>query len=111
MNSFGFGVSSIMLRIIPVIIVGIIVISLINELRKSIHNNSQPVLKVEAKIVSKRTKARGQNTRTYYYVTFEFESGDRKEIKMKGNEFGMLVEGDKGNLTFQGDKYLGFVRA
>jgi len=29
---------------------------------------------------------------------------------MTGQEYGMLVEGDKGNLTFQGTRYLGFER-
>ena len=29
---------------------------------------------------------------------------------MAGHEFGMLVEGDRGKLTFQGTRYLGFER-
>ncbi|MCD7839604.1 MAG: DUF2500 domain-containing protein [Erysipelotrichaceae bacterium] len=45
---------------------------------------------------------------TYYYVTFELSSGDRMEFSVKGREYGMLVEGDKGQLTFQGTRYLGF---
>ena len=32
------------------------------------------------------------------------------ELRMNGYEYGMLVEGDKGKLTFQGTRYLGFER-
>jgi hypothetical protein len=44
------------------------------------------------------------------YVTFEVESGDRMEFHVAGHEYGMLIEGDTGNLTFQGTRYLGFDR-
>ena len=47
---------------------------------------------------------------TYYYVTFEVESGDRLEYQVSGEEYGLLVEGDQGKLTFQGTRYKGFVR-
>ena len=46
----------------------------------------------------------------FFYVTFEVESGDRMELSVVGSEFGLLVEGDKGRLTFQGTRYLGFER-
>lgn len=111
MNNFIYGGPGIMFKIVPLIIIGVFLFTIINAIRKGIYNNSQPVLTVDAKIVSKRTRARGKNTRTYYYVTFEFESGDRQELIMRGNEFGMLVEGDNGKLKFQGERYLGFKRA
>jgi hypothetical protein len=47
---------------------------------------------------------------TTYYVTFQVESGDRMELQLAGNEYGLLVEGDRGKLTFQGTRYLGFER-
>ena len=47
---------------------------------------------------------------TSYYVTFEVESGDRIELEVNGLEYGMLVEGDCGKLSFQGTRYLGFER-
>ena len=45
-----------------------------------------------------------------YYVTFLVESGDRIELCVSGTEYGMLVEGDTGRLTFQGTRYLSFER-
>ena len=47
---------------------------------------------------------------TTYFVTFEFESGDRLEFHVSGKEYGILAEGDIGTLTFQGTRYLDFIR-
>ena len=43
-------------------------------------------------------------------LTFQVDSGDRMELYMAGHKFGLLLEGDRGNLTFQGTRYLGFER-
>ena len=48
------------------------------------------------------------HTSTRYYVTFQVESGDRMEFSVSGPEYGMLAEGDRGKLTFQGTRYLSF---
>lgn len=58
------------------------------------------------------TGAQGYHTTTStsYYVTFQVESGDRMELQVNGSEYGMLVEGDHGKLSFQGTRYLGFER-
>ena len=32
------------------------------------------------------------------------------ELQMSGSEYGLLVEGDAGMLSFQGTRYLGFER-
>ena len=50
------------------------------------------------------------HTSTSHYVTFQVESGDRMELNVTGSEYGLLVEGDQGRLTFQGTRYLGFER-
>lgn len=47
---------------------------------------------------------------TSYYVTFQVESGDRMELHVSGSDYGMLIEGDSGRLSFQGTRYLGFER-
>ena len=83
-------------------------------------NNHSPVLTVEAEVVAKRTavghhaSARHEShihqTYTVYYVTFQVESGDRIELQINGPEYGMLVEGDRGRLTFQGTRYHSFER-
>ena len=50
------------------------------------------------------------STSTTYYVTFEVCSGDRMELRLQGHEYGLIVEGDRGELTFQGTRFLGFTR-
>ena len=37
-------------------------------------------------------------------------AGDRMELEVPDMEYGLLVEGDRGRLTFQGTRFLGFER-
>ena len=75
-------------------------------------------LTVTAKIVAKRTKVFhnqqsdgfSTTTSTSYYVTFEVKSGDRMELSVAGKEYGQMAEGDVGELSFQGTRFLGFER-
>ena len=79
-------------------------------------NNASPRLSVDARVVTKRTSVHHHHHKNHtshshsYYVTFEVESGDRMELRVDGDEYGLLVEGDQGLLTFQGTRYLGFER-
>ena len=85
-------------------------------------NNHSPRLTVPATVVAKRTNVSHNHHNhggagmhhtshsTTYYVTFQVESGDRMELHIAGAEFGLLIEGDRGKLTFQGTRYLGFER-
>jgi len=38
------------------------------------------------------------------------ESGDRMELKVSRSEYGLLIVGDRGKVSFQGTRYLGFER-
>ncbi|KAA0561844.1 DUF2500 domain-containing protein [Bacillus sp. CH30_1T] len=108
-----FQIVPVFIGIIFVIVISFILFSVIKGVGEWSKNNQSPTLIVRAKVLAKRTAVRGGGeTRAYsqYFVTFEVESGDRMELKVKDNEFGMLVEGDQGELTFQDSRYLGFVR-
>jgi len=102
--------------LIPILMLIVIVSSLVSSFRQWNKDNHSPKLTVPVTVVGKREDYRrrrnGNHTshRTYYYVTFQVESGDRMELRLQGNEYGLLVEGDRGNLTFQGSRYLGFAR-
>ncbi len=82
-------------------------------------NNNSPRLTVTAKVVSKRIQVFHNQqsdgfstvTSTSYYVTFEVKSGDRMELSVTGKEYGMMAEGDVGELSFQGTRFLGFERS
>ena len=121
-----FGVFAVLFGIVFVLAIGIILVGLLRGLSTWNKNNNSPRLTVTAKIVSKRmsvshhrhanagdaTGAHGYSTSssTWYYVTFEVESGDRMELSITGPEYGMLAEGDMGKLSFQGTRYLSFER-
>lgn len=103
-----------------ILIFGIILIAIVKGIKQWDKNNKSPVLTVDAKIVAKRAEQRRRSSSsndhmsdgisTDYYVTFEFESGDRSEFELQGSEYGLLIEGDRGKLTFQGTRYKEFHR-
>jgi hypothetical protein len=79
-------------------------------------NASSPKIARKARIISKRLSVSGSSnqhsgsTSTSYYITFEFLNGSREELSVKGKEYGLLTEGDKGILHSQGKWYQGFDR-
>ena len=107
-----FMIYRVMLTFIPILVLLIIAARLIQSIFQWNKNNHAPKLTVSAAVVTKRADhyRRKSAHRTHYYATFQFDSSDRMELQMQGCEYGQLVEGDKGDLTFQGSRYLGFVR-
>lgn len=116
-----FGIIPIIGTIMFVFIFGCFIFIFISGIKGWHENNKAPVLSVLAKIVAKRTKvsessdldANGMATHsssTWYYATFEVESGDRMEFSVQGEVYGLMAEGDRGKLTFQGTRFLGFER-
>ena len=121
MGFYFFDLFQILFLLVFGLAVGISLVSLIRGARQWNKNNQSPRLTVSARVVAKRADVsrrrnldsdRMAHTSSYttYYVTFEVESGDRLELTMDGSQYGLLVEGDRGNLTFQGTRYLGFQR-
>ena len=117
---YGFG--NVMFSVVPVIVtVGFVVVFamvigvFISSARQKRKNDGSPVLAV---MVTKRTDMRRSSahademahTYSRYYATFQVESGDRMEFQVQDTDYGLLVEGDRGKLTFQGTRFLGFER-
>ncbi|MCQ6268631.1 DUF2500 domain-containing protein [Fictibacillus sp. WQ 8-8] len=112
-GDFMFQFGPIFIGIVFVIVISVIIIGIVSSLSQWNKNNNSPKLSVKAKVVTKRTSIRGggeTSAHNDYYVTFQVESGDRMELEVKGDKFGMLVEGDTGELSFQGSRFLGFSR-
>lgn len=117
---FFFGGFEVIFFLMFFLVFGIIIVNVIRGIGQK--NNHSPKLIVDATVVTKRTNVSrhdhtyGTNhvghisTTTTYYVTFQVESGERLELRVDGQEYGMLVEGDYGKLFFQGTRYLGFER-
>ena len=109
----------IIFAIIFISVFAVIIVVIVKSVLQWNKNNKSPRLTVPAMGVSKRMDVRRHHTGsnnmnthnvTTYYVTFQVQSGDRMELYVSGQDYGMLAEGDNGNLTFQGTRYLGFER-
>ena len=124
MFGFGFGLMEILFPIFFLLVFGIILFTLIRGVGEWHKNNNSPRLVVDAEVVAKRadvTYRRHANagdaadgyhdtTSTTYYVTFEVRGGERLEFVVSGSEYGQIAEGDRGELAFQGTRYLSFER-
>ena len=121
-----FSLVSVLFPLFFLLVFGIMAAALIQGILQWNRNNHSPRLTIDALVVAKRTNvshhrhanagdatgAHGCHTTssTTYYVTFQADSGDRMELPVGGADYGQLVEGDRGKLTFQGTRYLGFER-
>ena len=109
-----FSIMRIMVPVMFVLVFGIIIVTMVRGIGEWNKNNQSPKLTVPVTVVAKRSDVhRGietMHTFTSYYVTFQVESGDRMEFEISDTEYGMLAEGDRGMLTFQGTRYLNFQR-
>ena len=109
-----FSIMQVIMLLVFVLVLGSIIVTLIRGVGEWNKNNQSLKLTVPATIVAKRSDVhRGietMHTFTSYYVTFQVESGDRMEFEISDMEYGMLAEGDSGELTFQGTRYLNFQR-
>ena len=109
-----FGVFPVIFFLVSAAVITVIIVIIVKSVATGVKNNASPVLTVSARVVAKRTQTSGgmddMPSSTWYYATFEVASGDRIEFSVSGHESGMLAEGDVGNLTFQGTRYLSFAR-
>ena len=120
---FGFdgmfmAVSAVSILIFVAVFV-IILITFARGLGQWSKNNHSPRLTVEAEVIGKRMEIshhrhsgehHTMHSSTRYYVTFQVPSGDRMELHVPGQEYGLMIEGDFGDLSFQGTRFLSFAR-
>ena len=117
--STGFNIMGVFVTLIFVVVIGMFIVIAVKGISQWNKNNHSPRLTVPATVVAKRTNVSRHHHHnnmhhtthsTTYYVTFQVQSGDRMELHVTGQEYGLLVEGDQGSLTCQGTRYLGFER-
>lgn len=110
---FGGG-ADIVFLLVAGLVIGLFIAILVSGAGQWHKNNNSPQLTVDASVVSRRTQVSGGSgdtmASTWYYATFQVESGDRMEFSVSGPEYGLLAEGDAGRLTFQGTRFPGFER-
>lgn len=114
-----FDMFSMVFSLFFLLVLGIFVFVFIQMFSQWNKNNHSPRLTVDATIVAKRnhisrhhhgTDMHMHHTTSTYYITFQVDSGDRMELLVPGNQFGLLIEGDHGKLSFQGTRFLSFER-
>ena len=113
---FMFNIFPFLFMIIFFMVIAVFAVAFFKGVKTFNNNNHSPELTVTATVTSKREHMSHRShdddftTNTSYYATFEVESGDRMEFNISGHEYGMLLEGDYGNLTFKGTRYIRFER-
>lgn len=122
---FAFTIFPIFFGIVFCFVFGTIIYNLVKSAAEGRKNAASPRIVAPATLVAKRymhhrrggmysadsmNTLHSASTYTTYFITFEFESGDRMEFAVPDEVFGLSVEGDRGRLTFQGTKYLDFTR-
>ncbi len=78
-------------------------------------NNASPVVTSPARVVARRNDVSGgggeSHARTVYFATFELPTGERQELAVPAREFGLIADGDAGQLTYQGTRFKDFARS
>ena len=109
-----FDLFPILFGLVFFLILGGILFTVIRAIATSVSNSAAPVVTTEATIVTKRTRTSGGGgdtmVSTWQYVTFEMPDGDRREFSVRGQDYGLLAEGDRGTLNFQGTRFNSFER-
>ena len=115
--SFGFnffGIFFVMTWALTLAVFGFVIGKIVIEWRK---NNHAPRLSLMAVVLDKRdhhSHHHGRHMHTThsstYYVTFAFDNGERIELCVPSREYGLIIAGDRGLLSFQGPRFLDFQR-
>lgn len=115
----GFGIFGVIFILLFILVFATFIVVFSRIIRQKRKDDRSPRLMVPVTVVSRRADVRVHHhnntnmhhtTSTTYYATFEVESGDRMELHVPATEYGLLIEGDQGDLTFQGSRFLSFER-
>ncbi|OCT16487.1 hypothetical protein A8709_02095 [Paenibacillus pectinilyticus] len=99
-----------------ILVIGTFLFVIIKSLMDWTSNNNAPIQDRHCLVVAKRMQLSSGSghlssvTSYSYYITFEFEDQSRLELSVERQPFGHILEGDRGNLTFQGTRFKDFVR-
>ena len=124
----GGGAFSFLFNVVPLLVVIVFVLAIGRMMMSGaryMKNASAPRQSVFARVVAKRMDVRHythhnhvndnvpvtHSSRTYYYITLEFDNGERKEFLDVKNLYGHVAEGDTGYAAIQGDWIVAFERS
>ena len=78
-NFFFDGGFSVLFVAVFLLLIGVVVFVIVSNIARAARDRASPRLTVQARVVAKRAQV--WNHYTYYYATFEVESGDRMELR------------------------------
>lgn len=126
---FMFSLISTLFPFIFLAVLGIIIYTLVRNGARYRQNAKAPQQTYYATVVAKRMEvthhtnhqlhnhgephalpATTSSSRTHYYITLEFDGGDRREFLDVKRLYGLVVEGDTGYALLQGEWIVGFER-
>ncbi|MFD1177121.1 DUF2500 domain-containing protein [Paenibacillus puldeungensis] len=117
-----FELISTLFPILFIVVLVIIIVKMVGSGARYMKNANSPRDSRFAKVVSKRMDVHqhshmnsdnhmnSTSSRTYYYITLEFDNGERQEYLDVKNLYGLVVEGDTGYAAIQGDWIVAFER-
>ncbi len=74
-------------------------------------NGSDVKLKLVTLVAKRNLNGGIYGSRTKYFVTFEFDEDKRREeFAVSGENYGLIADGDRGALSYQDTKFIGFER-
>lgn len=97
----------------------ILLLMLVAKLTGMVHveakTGEKPIYSMEATVKGKRTLVDPDPDnpavpRTTYFITFHRRDGNRVELEVPGEDYGLAAEGDEGILVWQGDAFVVFRR-
>lgn len=98
------------------IILLMLVAKLTGEVNIEERQGQKPVYNIQAEVKGKRTLIEADPehpgaSRTRYFVTFHKRDGNRVEMEVPGEDYGLAAEGDEGVLVYsRGDEFIVFKR-
>lgn len=109
---------------IPLMILGgsmgaILLLMLVAKLTSMVNveekQGKPPVYNMEATVKGKRMLVAASDNdpsamQTTYFLTFQKRDGNRVELRVPGEDYGLAAEGDEGILVWQGDEFVVFKR-
>lgn len=103
-----------MFNVVFIFIIGVFIFMIISSILQWSKNNQSPRLTVAAELVDKDKRHHHHNnnghqhTSTSYHLVFRVKSGDTMTFRVSRSDYHEVSEGDLGQLSFQGTRYLGF---
>ena len=88
----------------------ILLLLILISITRWIRNENSAVRSESATIVDMRKKKHLRAHYRSYHVTFQLESGEQIELRVKRNEYNEMTVGCRGVLTHQGTRFKGFER-